>query len=734
MAGRPRGSLRLGGRARPSGISGWLRSASLCLTSLLPACAPAPQAAQWDYPETRQVEQSDRLHGVEVLDPYRWLEGDPRDSAEIAHWVARQNHLTRSYLDGISERAAIAARIRRLRDYEKLTPPVRAGGRYYYLGNDGLQPFNVVYRMDSLTAEPSVLLDPNQWSADGSLALDGYAFSNDGRYVAYGVVEGGSDWRSWRVKEIESGRVLEDELRWVRYFGVAWTANSQGFFYSRFEAPGSDSGSTEAQRQRLYYHRINSPQSEDALVYERPDEPGWLFQPEVTDDGRYLVVTVFRGAERRLRILCWDLEQPESEPTSLVDRFENDYTLVGSEGERLFFLTDLEAPLRRLVSADLAAPKDSRWREIVPQGDEPLQAIDRVGDRFIAIYLHDVRSRVQTYTLAGEPAEEIELPGIGTAFGFAGRQDDHETFFYFSNMATPASVYRYDLATATTSLFRQSETDFEPRDYVVRQVFYGSADGTRIPMFLAHKRGLRLDGHNPTLLYGYGGFGSSMTPSFQASRLAWMEMGGVFALANIRGGGEYGEAWHQAGTRLGRHKVFEDFIAAAEYLIATGYTAPRKLAIEGRSGGGLLVGAVLVQRPELFAAALVEYGVLDALRFQLFGAGKFWVDELGSVDDPDEFTALAAYSPYHNVKDGVRYPATLVATADTDERVPPLHSFKFAAALQRAQAAADPILLRVQTSAGHGAGTPTEERIAFEADLWAFLVRNLDMQVSATPE
>lgn len=709
-----------------------MRWISLCLTSSLLACAPSPDAQRRDYPATRRVEQRDTIHGIEVLDPYRWLEGDLHDSPEIADWIGQQNTLTRAYLDAIPERVAIAARITRLRDYEKLTPPVRAGGRYYYLGNNGLQSYYVLYRMDSLTAEPSVLLDPNQWSADGSLALDGYAFSNDGRYVAYGVVEGGSDWRTWRVKEIESGRVLDDEIEWVKYFGVAWTADSRGFFYSRFDPPaGSDTGGDpEAQGQRLYYHRVGTRQPEDALVYERPDEPGWLFQPEVTDDGRYLVVTVLRGAERRFRMLCWDLEEPESEPISLVDRFENDYTLVGSEGRKLFFLTDFEAPRRRLVSVDLDMAEGERWREIVPQTNDTLEAIDRVGDRFLATYLHDARSRVLTYTLSGEPAGEIELPGVGTVFGFAGRQSDRETFYYFSNLATPASVYRYDLTTATSSLFRQARTDFRPRDYEVRQVFYDSADGTRIPMFLAHKRGLRLDGRNPTLLYGYGGFGTSMTPSFQASRLAWMEMGGVFALANIRGGGEYGEAWHQAGTRLGKHRVFEDFIAAAEYLIAQGYTAPDKLAIEGRSGGGLLVGAVLVQRPELFAAALVEYGVLDTLRFQLFGAGRFWVDELGSVDKPDELAALAAYSPYHNVHDGVSYPATLVATADTDERVPPLHSFKFAAALQRAQAAADPILLRVQTRAGHGAGTPTEERIAYEADLWAFLVRNLGMRVS----
>jgi prolyl oligopeptidase len=662
-----------------------------------------------------------------VRDPYRWLEGDPH-FREIADWIRVQNSATRDYLDELPERAAIAERISRLRDYEKITPPVAAGGRHYYLGNDGLQAFYVLYRMDSLSSAPTVVLDPNQWSEDGSLALDGYAFSDDGRYVAYGVVEGGSDWRTWRVLEIESGMVLDEELLRLKYFGVAWTADSRGFFYSRFDPPSEDTG--EAQpggRARLYYHRIGDPQSDDELIYERPDEPGWLFQPEVTDDGRYLVVTILRGSERRFRILCWDLSQPRSQPMVLIDRFEHDYTLVGSEGRRLFFLTDFDAPRRRIVAVDLPPAANARWREIVPESVHTLEAANRVGDRLIARYLHDARSVVLTYSLAGEPTGEIELPGVGVVFGFAGRPADRETFYYFSNPATPASVYRYDLATNESSLFRQARTDFEPHDYEVRQVFYSSPDGTRIPMFVAHKRGLRLDGRNPTLLYGYGGFGTSMSPSFLASRLAWMEMGGVFALANVRGGGEYGEAWHRAGMRAGKHKVLEDFIAAAEYLIEHRYTMPEKLAIEGRSGGGLLVGAVLVRRPELFSAALVEFGVLDLLRYQLFGAGRFWVDELGSADDPEEFVALLGYSPYHNVEPGRAYPATLIATADTDERVPPLHSFKFAAALQRAQAAEAPILLRVQTSAGHGAGTPTAARIALEADLWAFLVRNLGM-------
>jgi prolyl oligopeptidase len=682
------------------------------------------------YPPTRRVDHVDDYHGTKVADPYRWLEDDVRKSQEVAAWVAAQNEVTFAYLKAIPEREAIRRRLTELWNYERYSPPFKTGGRYYYSKNDGLQNQSVLYVMDSLDSPPRVLLDPNQWSKDGTVALSGMSFSDDGKYLAYGVAVAGSDWNTWRVLPIETGQPLTDEVKWVKYSGTSWTKDGKGFFYSRYDEPKPG---TEFQNltfnHKVYYHRVGTPQSEDVLVYKRPDHPEWSFGARVTDDGRYLILSIRKGTAHKHRVAYKDLAEPYGMPTDLIEEFENEYSFVGNDGPVFFFKTDQDAPRGRLIALDARQPDRGRWKEVLPQAAEALDDVSLVGNLFVATYLKDAKTQVKMHRLDGTFVREVQFPGIGTASGFAGKRTDTETFYTFSSFATPPSVYRYDLLTGESSLFRQTQVKFNSANYEVKQVFYQSKDGTRVPMFLAHKKGLRLDGSNPTLLYGYGGFSIPMTPGFSISRLAWMEMGGVFALANLRGGSEYGEDWHQAGTKLKKQNVFDDFIAAAEWLTANGYTRPEKLAVQGGSNGGLLVGAVMAQRPALFGACLPAVGVMDMLRFHKFTAGRFWVDDYGSPDNPVEFQALRAYSPYHNLQKGTRYPATLVTTADTDDRVVPGHSFKFTAALQHAQAGEAPVLARIETRAGHGAGKPTAKLIEEVADQWAFLVKNLKMKL-----
>ncbi len=690
-----------------------------------PCDADAPHA----YPDTKRIDHVDTYHGTEVADPYRWLETDVRNSQEAAAWVAEQNKLTFGYLKSIPQREAINRRLTQLWDYEKYSSPAKIGGRYFYLKNDGLQNQSVLYTMDSLEGESRVLIDPNRWSQDGTVALAGTAVSEDGRWLAYGVAEAGSDWRTWRVMEVESGKVLDDELKWVKFSSPSWTIDAKGFFYGRYDEPtqGAEFQSLNY-NQRLFYHRVGTAQSEDVLVYQRSDQPSWGFDTDVTEDGRYLIITVWKGTDSRYRVLYKDLTEPYGMPIELIDNFDNEYTFVGNDGAVFYFKTDLDAERGRLIAIDTRAPGRENWREIIPQADETLTGVGLLANMFVAHYLKDAKTQIKMVDVEGRFVREVEFPGIGSAFGFGGRRADTETFYVFSSFDTPPGIYRYDMITGRSSLFRRAEVDFDPDDYQVKQVFYHSKDGTRVPMFIAHKKGIRLDGSNPTLLYGYGGFNASMTPRFSITRLAWMEMGGVFAMANLRGGGEYGETWHQAGTKLNKQNVFDDFIAAAEWLIENKYTRTDKLAVQGGSNGGLLVGAVMTQRPELFGACLPAVGVMDMLRFHKFTAGRFWVDDYGSSDDPEEFKALLAYSPYHNIKPGTKYPPTLVTTADTDDRVVPGHSFKFAAALQYAQTGDAPTLIRIETRAGHGAGKPTAKIIEEVADQWAFLVKTLRME------
>lgn len=667
----------------------------------------------------------DFYHGQAVPDPYRWLED--LDSEQTRAWIEAQNRLTFDYLQRIPARQRLLERLRQLWNYEKYSQPFKEGNRYFYFKNDGLQNQSVLYTQESLEGEARVLLDPNTLSEDGTVALSGIAISRDGRYLAYGLSRSGSDWQEWKVRDIETGEDLPDHLRWIKFSGASWTPDGQGFFYSRYDEPPPGREYESANYfQKLYYHRLGTPQSEDLLVYHRPDQKEWGFAGGVTEDGDYLIISVWRGTDPKNLLFYKDLRDPSSPVVELIREFQAEYAFVGNDGSRFWLLTDLQAPRRRLVAIDLDNP--GQLQEVIPEAEETLQGVSLIHNQFVAFYLKDAHTQIRTFALDGTYLGEIPLLGLGSASGFGGKRYDTETFYTFTSFTTPPTIYRYDFTSGRSTLFRQPQVDFDPQAYEVQQVFYASQDGTRIPMFLVHRRGLARTGDHPTLLYGYGGFGISLTPSFSVGLVAWLEMGGVYAQPSLRGGGEYGEAWHQAGTKLNKQKVFDDFIAAAEWLMANGYTNPSKLAIAGGSNGGLLVGACLTQRPDLFAAALPAVGVFDMLRFHKFTIGWAWISEYGSPEDPEEFKALYAYSPLHNLKPGTAYPATLITTADHDDRVVPAHSFKFAAALQAAQGGSQPILIRIDTKAGHGAGKPTAKLIEETADRWAFLVQVLGIQ------
>eukprot|EP01047_Picozoa_sp_COSAG01_P015255 COSAG01_NODE_761_length_13793_cov_1722.919819_5_plen_720_part_00 len=682
-----------------------------------------------EYPESKQVNQVDNFFGTPVADPYRWLEDDVRNSESVREWVDSQNALTFSVIKQLPYRNEIKARLTKLWDYEKFGTPFKRGERYFYFKNNGLQNQSVLYKLKSLEDEPIVLIDPNQWSADGTNALGGLEFSDDGKLLAYGVQKAGSDWRTWKVMDVETGEQLSDELNWIKFGSVSWTKDSKGFFYSCYDEPKSDEKFQGLNLgQKVYYHRIGDSQDKDQLIHENPENPKFGFLPEVSEDGKYLVITVWQGTDDRYRVLYQNLDDPNSKLTALIENFENEYSFLGNDGSRFYFKSDFDAPKKCILSIDTLHPEQDHWKVIVPESDDSMESAGIVGKNFIVQYLQDAKSLVKLYKLDGKYAREVKLPGIGTASGFGGRRDQKETFYSFSSFNRPPSVYRYDLETGISTLIREANVDFNPDDFVVKQVFYKSKDGTQVPMFIAHKKGLELNGKNPTLLYAYGGFNISLTPSFSISRLQWMEMGGVFAMPNLRGGGEYGKAWHKAGTKTNKQNVFDDFISAAEYLIAKGYTSADHLGIQGGSNGGLLVGACMAQRPDLYGACLPAVGVMDMLRFHKFTAGRFWVDDYGSSEaSAEEFNALFAYSPYHNLVDGEEYPPTMVTTADTDDRVVPGHSFKFAARLQAAQAGSNPVLIRIETKAGHGAGKPTAKIIEEYADQWAFLAKHLGL-------
>jgi len=688
------------------------------------------------YPASPQAAQVDVYHGIEVSDPYRWLE-DP-DSDETQAWVAAQNQVTFQFLNQIAVRERLQQRLTQLWDYEKYGIPFRGGDvqkygapeRYFYFKNDGLQNQSVLYTLTSLDAEPRVLLDPNKLSEDGTVALSGLVISEDARLMAYGLSASGSDWQTWQVRDIETGQDLSDRLEWIKFSGAAWTHDNQGFFYSRYDEP-NEASKLEAINyfQKLYYHRLGTSQAEDQLIYQRSDQPEWGFNGGVTEDGRYLIISVWRGTDPKNLVFYKDLSDPNAAVVELIHEFEASYSFVDNDGSTFCFQTDLDAPRGRVIAIDIQAPDRDNWRELIPQAAETLEGVGLLNHQFVASYLKDARSQIKIFDLKGAFVREVVLPGIGSAGGFGGRREDTETFYSFTSFTTPPTIYRYDMVSGESSVFRQPTVTFNPDDYETKQVFYSSKDGTQVPMFITHKKGLQLDGNNPTYLYGYGGFNVSLTPSFSVSNLVWMELGGVYAMPNLRGGGEYGEEWHQAGTKINKQNVFDDFIAAAEWLISNQYTSPSKLAIGGGSNGGLLVGACMTQRPDLFAAALPAVGVMDMLRFHKFTIGWAWTSDYGSPEEPEEFKALYAYSPLHNLQPGTAYPATLITTADHDDRVVPAHSFKFAAALQAAHAGSAPVLIRIETKAGHGAGKPTAKVIEEVSDRWAFLVQTLNIPV-----
>ena len=685
------------------------------------------------YPETRRVDQTDTFHGVKVADPYRWLEADVRESPEVAEWVKQQNEVARAYLDAIPERPQIERRLSELWNYARYSAPVEEAGKYFYLKNDGLQDQAVLYVADTYTGEGRVLLDPNTWSEDGTVALADFAASPDGKLLAYARSEAGSDWQQIFLVDVETGEQRPDQLKWARFSDIAWDRSGAGFYYSRYPepAPGEQYQSV-ATNQMLYFHKLGDEQSSDTLIYRREDNPDWSFGLTPTDDGKYLVLGLYRSTDPQNQVLVRETSTVADAPwTELVADFDNEFSFVGNDGAKLYFITDLAAPTKRVVTMDVSKPGRENVAEVVAAGDGTIDAASILAGRLIVQSLVDVLPHVRLFDLAGKPLGEVELPGIGTVAGFGGDQENTETFYIFTSYNVPTAIYRYDVPTSKSELIRSPDVKFNPDEFVVEQEFYESKDGTRVPMFLAHRKDTPSDQPQPTLLYGYGGYSITISPSFSADYIAWMELGGVVAVANLRGGGEYGEDWHLAGKNLNKQNVFDDFIAAAEWLVAEGRTSRDQLAIMGGSNGGLLVGAVELQRPELFGACIPIVGVLDMLRFHQFTAGQFWRDEFGDPDDPDEFKKLLAYSPYHNIHDGVQYPATLIMTADTDDRVVPMHSFKFAAALQLAQAGDAPILLRIETRAGHGRGTPVSKLIENAADRWAFLVKNLKMDMPA---
>lgn len=690
----------------------------------LSAATAFAQEVRLQYPPAPQSDVVDEFHGRKIADPYRILE-EP-DAPATRAWIEAENRVTRAFLDAIPAREKIFTRLSKLWDYVRYGVPTHRGGRYFYSRNDGLQNQAVMYVADSLDGEPRVLLDPNTLSKDGTVALAGYQLSFDGKLLAYGLAAAGSDWNEWRIRDVATGNDLADHLKWIKFSDASWSADDAGFYYSRYDEPKPGTELTGANYfQKLYYHKLGTPQADDRLVYERPDEKEWGFHGWATEDGRYLVITVWRGTEHKQRVFFQDLQSPDAPVLPLIDAFEAEYAFIDNDGPVFYFRTDLDAPRGRIIAIDVREPKVRR--EIVPQQAGVLEQVGLFGDRLFCTYMNDVKDEVRTFGLDGKEQAPLKLPGIGSVGGFTGRRGDKETFFSFTGFTTPTTIYRLDLSNDATSVVRRPEVDFRPDDFETKQIFFKSRDGARVPMFIVHKKGLKLDGENPTLLYGYGGFNIALTPAFSTGRIAWLELGGVLAIPNLRGGGEYGREWHEAGMKTNKQNVFDDFIAAAERLIADGYTRSDKLAISGGSNGGLLVGACLTQRPELFGAALPDVGVMDMLRFHKFTIGWAWVNEFGSADDAEHFPNLLKYSPLHNIRSGVSYPATLVTTADHDDRVVPAHSFKFAAALQAAQGGPAPILIRIETSAGHGAGTPTTKQIEKLADQYAFLIRVLNV-------
>ncbi|MCX5732554.1 MAG: prolyl oligopeptidase family serine peptidase [Deltaproteobacteria bacterium] len=699
-----------------------MRSWLLLLVVLLAGCATIqPPAA----PRGALVETH---HGVEVADPYRWMEA--MDSADTRAWVLAEDELARAYLKKLPGRAALRQRILELRSYERFGIPVHAGGRYFWGRHDGQQGMSVVFAASSLDATPAMVLDPNTFSTDGSLAYAGMVASQDGKHLAYGVSAGGGDWQTWHVRDLATGRDLPDRLEHVKYYHPVFAPGGGGLYYSRFPAPAAGKELTETDHDcKVYFHELGTPADRDVVVLERPDQPTWQFDLALRPDGRYLVITTGDGQvgdRGQEQISYLDLDRPGAPVVPLIATYDAEYVFVGNQGPVFYFKTTLDAPRKRLIAIDTRSPAPGSWRTVVPEGAEVIDDAHLVGQQLLVSRLRDAHVTVTAYDLSGAMLRDIALPGLGTAWGFDGGPGDRETFYYFTGFTIPGAIYRLDLATGKSTLWKSPRVPFDPSRFETKQVFFASKDGTRVPMFVTALRGLALDGTHPTVMTAYGFGGVPMLPVFDPAMIAWLERGGISVLVNIRGGGEYGEAWHQASVRTSRQVGRDDFIAAGEWLVASGYTSPARLGMVGGSGGGLLVGGVLVQRPDLFGAAVPMAGVLDLLRFQLFGQGAGWQGDLGSPDDPVEFAALLKLSPLHNARPA-RYPATLVITADHDVRVAPLHSYKFVAALRNAQLGPAPILLRVETQSGHGGGSTQAQKVDQNTDVLIFFAHHLGL-------
>ena len=677
------------------------------------------------YPDTRKDNVTDTYHGVKVDDPYRWLEDD--NSPETKAWVTSQNEVTEKYLASIPSRSEIRERLKKLWNYERFGLPQEEGGKWFYSMNSGLQDQAVLYTSDSLDGERRVLIDPNAFSKDGTVALSQHEVSEDGKLIAYATSGGGSDWNEIRVREVATGKDLTDHLRWVKFSGISWAKDGSGFYYSRYPAAPEGAALTQVnENQKIYFHRLGEPQEKDSLIYERTDQPRWGLGGWISEDGDYLLIHLSQGTDPKNRFAYRPAKEKDAKVVDLLPDGDASYGFIGNIGPVFYFLTDLKAPRNRLIAIDTRKPERENWTEVIPQTKDKLDTVSLSGGKLFAIYMKDAVDKLYRFDIDGKNKTEIHAPGIGSIGGLGGKQKDKEVFYAFTSFTEPPAVYKLDIATGESMLWKKPDVDFDGAAYETKQVFFKSKDGTRVPMFITHKKGIQLDGSHRTLMYGYGGFQISLQPGFSIPRAVWLERGGIAVTVNLRGGGEYGSEWHNGGRRLNKQNVFDDFIAAGEKLIADGYTNPANLAIQGGSNGGLLVGACLTQRPDLFGAALPAVGVMDMLRFQKFTIGWAWEKDYGSSDDAEEFKLLHRYSPYHALKPGTRYPATLVTTADHDDRVVPAHSFKFAARLQECQAKdGPPVLIRIDTSAGHGAGTALSKVIDRTADEWAFLEASL---------
>ena len=679
-----------------------------------------------DYPHAKKVNVVDDYHGTKVEDPYRWLE-EPIDTPEVRQWVDAENKLTFRYLDSIPGRDGLMAELQRRINFERYEVPFQQGGKIFYSHNDGLQNQNVLFVTSSLTGSARVLLDPNKLSSDGTVALNGLDVSDDGKMLLYGTSSGGSDWIEWHVRDVSTGKDLEDTVKWSKFVGE-WDKSGKGFYYLSFPQPKEGKTFTTANSEpSVRYHALGTSQDADKLIYELSTHPDWYVWPQLDETKTTMWLSINPPGETGNRLYMLDLATKKV--TKIVDEGGSEVTPVSRSGNKAILWTNNKAPFGRVVEFNLAKPSWRSAKTLIKETKDTLQSVNLVGNRLILTTMQDARSAVGTYSTAGKLLSKVKLPGLGTVAGFAGKRKDQTTYYSYSDFGTPARIYSYDVKSNTSKLFRSPKLPFDNSKYVAEQVFYASKDGTRVPMFIVHKKGLKMDGQNPTLLYGYGGFNIPMQPWFSSSRTVWMDMGGVWCLANIRGGGEYGQAWHESAIKLHRQRAFEDFIAAGEWLISHKICSKSTLAIQGGSNGGLLVGAVMTQRPDLMGVAIPEVGVMDMLRFNQFTVGKGWESDFGSPQNPAEFAAIFKYSPYHNLRKGTVYPATLITTADTDDRVVPAHSFKFAARLQEFQGGKAPVLIRIETSAGHGGGKPITKALEEVRDIYAFILHNMGKRI-----